>query len=259
MASRDFRCILASVNDGIATITLNRPEKKNALSASMVNELLWALDDAKQDPKVRVIVLRGAGKTFCAGADLKDMAEPDGGLSKKGDFDDLLLRFAKLGKPTIASIEGYVMGGGVGLVASCDFSIASDDAVFATPEITRGLFPMMIMAVLERVVTRRNLLKMMLLGERFGAAEALDYQLISEALAPEKLEERVAQLAAQLSKQSPTAMRLGLEAFHSQQGQALQEAIPNLRRALQELLQSKDGQEGLRAFAEKREPKWAES
>jgi enoyl-CoA hydratase/carnithine racemase len=169
METRDYQSILASAADGIATLTLNLPERKNPLGPLMVNELLWALDDAKADADVRVVILTGAGKAFCAGGDLKQMSTGDGpALEPKGDYTDLLLRFGALGKPTIARIPGYAMGGGLGLVASCDFAVACESAILGTPEIRRGLFPMMIMAVLQRVVPRRELMRMMLLPRAGG-------------------------------------------------------------------------------------------
>ncbi len=238
------------------TLTFNRPEKKNPLSQELVNELLWALDDADEADDVRVIVLTGAGNAFSAGADLKGMGAERGKLEKKGEFDDLLRRFDTLGKPIIARVPGYVMGGAMGIVACCHFVVACESAIFATPEIKRGLFPMMIMAVLRRVIQPRDLLKLMLLGERLSAAEAKQIGLVTEVVPDEALDARVGELAAELAKRSPMAMRMGLNAYNTQRTMPVEKALPYLRDQLYALLKTEDAQEGLAAFFQKREPEW---
>ncbi len=254
----EYKKILVAVESHVATLTLNSPERKNALGPAMVNELLWALDDAKEDANVRVIVLTGAGAAFSAGADLSQMGGASDGpqLASKGDYADLLLRFTTLGKPVIARIPGPAMGGGLGLVASADFAIACESAVLGTPEIHRGLFAMQIMAVLERLVPRRKLIEMMLIGDKLSAEKALDFGLLSRVVADAKLDEETAALATTLASRSPTAMRLGLNAFHHQSGKPLAEALPYLRGQLMQILGTEDAREGLGAFMQKREPKW---
>ncbi len=257
MEDRGYHTITAAGDGPVATITLNVPERKNPLGPLMVNELLWAFDDAKEDDGVRVVVLTGAGEAFSAGGDLKQMGGGDGPtLEPKGDYVDLLKRFTKLGKPTIARIPGYAMGGGLGLVAACDFAVACESAVMGTPEVRRGLWPMMIMAVLRRVVPRRKLLNMMLLGEKLSAHEALACDLVSHVVPDAELDAAVSELAAKLAAQSPTAMRMGLLAYHRMCDQTLEDALPELRDQLFQLLGTEDAQEGLRAFFEKREPVW---
>jgi len=258
MNERPYEQIEVSAADGVARITLNRPKRKNAMGPQMVNELLYALDDAKEDDGVRVVVLTGSGAAFCAGGDLKQMSGGADGpkLEPKGDYADLLLRFTNLGKPTIARVNGVAMGGGLGLVASCDFAIAAESAVVGTPEVRRGLFPMMIMAVLARVVSRRRLLEMMLLGEEMSAARAAEIELITRAVPDETLDAEVDELAGRLAGQSPTAMRMGLAAYHRQADMAAAESIPWLQTQLFAVLGTEDAREGLTAFFEKREPKW---
>ncbi|MFW5876313.1 MAG: enoyl-CoA hydratase/isomerase family protein [Myxococcota bacterium] len=260
MEQRPYQTILVDASDGVATLTINNPDRKNPLGPQSVNELIWALDDAKEDPEVRVVVLTGAGKAFSAGADLKQMSSGDGGdepaLESRGDYVDLLTRFTTLGKPTLARVPGPAMGGGLGIVASCDFAIACESAVLGTPEIRRGLWPMMIMAVLQRVVPRRKLMSMMLLGEKLSAAQALDHGLLSHVVPDAELDDRVGEIAGKLAKQSPTAMRMGLAAFHHQADQDLVDALPYLRDQLFALLGTEDAQEGLMAFLQKREPVW---
>ena len=255
--TRDYQTLLVEQRGHVLTVTLNRPEKKNPLSQEMINELIWAFDDAKATSDVRVVVLTGAGNAFSAGADLKGMGGDRGGmLEKKGEFDDLLPRLDKLGKPVIARIPGYVMGGATGIVACCHFAIACESAVLGTPEIRRGLFPMMITAVLRRVIPRRELLSLMLLGERITAQRAKEIGLVTEVVPDDQLDARVDALAGQLAKQSPTAMRMGLNAFEAQEGMPIDEALPYLRDQLYALLKTEDAQEGLAAFFQKREPEW---
>jgi len=257
MEERDFQSLRVEQDGHIVTLTFNKPEKKNPLSQELVNELLWALDDAEADDEVRVIVLTGAGNAFSAGADLKGMTAERGKLEKKGEFDDLLLRFDTMKKPIVARIPGYVMGGAMGIVACCHFAIACESALLGTPEIKRGLFPMMIMAVLQRVVHARELLKLMLLGEKITAAKAKEIGLLSEVVADDELDARVAELAGQLAKQSPTAMRMGLNAYNEQRKMSVEDALPYLREQLYAVLASEDAKEGLAAFFQKREPQWS--
>jgi enoyl-CoA hydratase/carnithine racemase len=257
MEDRGYQAIAVSQDGPVATITLDVPERKNPLGPLMVNELLWAFEDARDDDAVRVIVLTGAGSAFSAGGDLKQMGGGDGPtLESKGDYVDLLKCFTKLGKPTIARVPGYAMGGGLGLVAACDFAVACESAVLGTPEVRRGLWPMMIMAVLRRVVPRRKLLSMMLLGEKMSAEEAKECDLVSHVVPDAELDDQVKALADKLAKQSPTAMRMGLLAYRQMCDQSLEEELPELRDQLFALLGTEDAQEGLRAFFEKRDPIW---
>ena len=180
---RAYAKITTSVTDGVLTITLNVPERRNAIGPQMTNELLWALHDARAASDVRVVVITGAGKAFCAGGDFQQMS---GGadaeaLPPKGDYADLLLLLARFDKPVIAKVNGHAMGGGLGLVAAATFAVASSDAQLGTPEIQVGLFPMMIMAVLQRIVPRRRLLEMMLFGERLDADQAAAAGIINRA------------------------------------------------------------------------------
>jgi enoyl-CoA hydratase/carnithine racemase len=256
IGDREFEALLVQQEGHVVTLTLNRPEKKNPLSQELVNELLWAFDDAEEADDVRVIVLTGAGNAFSAGADLKGMSSGRGKLEKKGEFDDLLLRLGKLEKPIIARVPGYVMGGAMGIVACCHFVVACESALLGTPEIKRGLFPMMIMAVLQQVIQPRELLDLMLLGEKISAAKAKEIGLITEVVPDGQLDARVAELAAQLANQSPTAMRMGLRAYNEQRRMPLEKALPYLRKQLYTLLNTEDAKEGLAAFFQKREPEW---
>lgn len=243
----------------IAKITLFNPERRNAIGPQMTSELLYALDDAHADEDVRVIVLTGEGKAFCAGGDFAQMSggAADGPqLPPKGDYADLLLAMTRADKPIVARVNGHAMGGGLGLVAASTFAVAAHDAKLGTPEIDVGLFPMMIMAVLARVVPRRDLLDMMLLGRKLDAAHAARIGLVNEAVLSEDLDGAVKRITDGLVAKSPITMALGLRAFAEQDDMALADSLPMLRGKLGECLATEDAREGLMAFLEKRTPVW---
>ncbi|HVY44963.1 MAG TPA: enoyl-CoA hydratase-related protein [Minicystis sp.] len=242
---------------GAATVlSLKNPGRKNAIGPRMVNELLHALEAAHGDDAVRVIVLTGHGDAFCAGGDFQQMT---GGaaadeLTPKGDYADLLLAMSRATKPVVARVNGHALGGGLGLVAASHLAVAARGAKLGTPEIDVGLFPMMIMAVLERVVPKRRLLEMMLLGEKVDADEAARIGLVSRAVDAAELDATVDALVERLAGKSPAALRLGLEAYAAQADQDLATALPMLRGKLAECLATDDAREGLMAFLEKRKP-----
>jgi enoyl-CoA hydratase/carnithine racemase len=242
----------------VLRITLNNPARKNAIGPAMVNELLYALGDAMDDADVRSIVLTGAGDAFCAGGDFSQMSGPAGGgsLEPRGDYADLLLAMVNAPKPLIARVNGHALGGGLGLVAACHFAIGAQGAKLGTPEINVGLFPMMIMAVLERCMPRRKLLEMMLLGRRIDADEAVEVGLLNRAVEPEALDAAVAELSSAIASKSPITVRLGLTAFSAQDDLDLEAALPLLRERLAACLATDDAREGLTAFLEKRPPRW---
>lgn len=257
-SERPFQTLLVTDAGVVRTVTLNRPERRNAIGLQMMNELLWALADAAEDAAVRVLVLTGAGGSFCAGGDFAQMSQgaDDTALPSKGDYADLLLALVRYEKPVIARVNGHAMGGGLGLVAASTFAIASDEAKLGTPEIDVGLFPMMIMAVLSRNVPRRALVELMLTGGRLSAEEAKALGLLNRVVPAALLDEAVASLASKLADKSPKAMALGLRAFADQGDLALADALPLLRDRLAECLGSADAAEGLSAFFEKRKPVW---
>jgi enoyl-CoA hydratase/carnithine racemase len=243
----------------VSTITLNRPERKNALGPEMVNELLYALEAAVNDQNVRVIVLAGNGKAFCTGGDLGQMAAggaTQGALPLKGDYADLLLALVRMPKPVVARVQGPALGGGLGLVAACTLAVASTHAQLGTPEVSLGLFPMMVMAVLARNMPRKAMLEMMLLGQKLSAEEGLRFGLLNRVVPPERLDTEVRTLAEQLAQRSPVATARGLAAYAKLGDVALAEALPQLRDELYALLTTEDAREGLMAFMEKRAPRW---
>lgn len=250
---------------GVAQITLNRPDRRNPIGPSTVGELLHALQTAKDDKAVRVIVLTGAGKVFSAGGDLSQMG--GGGTPLKavetenrlaGTFVDLNLMLAGqgLGKPTIAKVNGHAMAGGLGLVVACDLAIAADDAQFATPEINVGLWPMMIMSTILRNVPRKRAVELLLTGDRIDAATAERLGLITRAVPRERLDAEVAALCDKLVGKSPLIMKMGLDAFHYMQDLDFEPALRHLEGELTRVLATEDAGEGLMAFLQKRPPVW---
>jgi enoyl-CoA hydratase/carnithine racemase len=258
VSARSYSALLVSDDGPARTLVLNNPARKNAIGPVMVNELLWALHDAAEDDGVRAIVLTGAGDTFCAGGDFGQMTSGGAAseLPAKGDYVDLLLALVNSPKPLVARVNGHAMGGGLGLVAASHFAIGVREAKLGTPEINVGLFPMMIMAVLQRVVPRRRLLAMMLLGERLGADEAVQYGLLGKAVSATELDAEVKQLTDAVASKSPSTVRLGLQAFAAQDDLDLETALPLLRERLAGCLATDDAREGLMAFLEKRPAKW---
>jgi enoyl-CoA hydratase/carnithine racemase len=241
-------------------IVLSNPARKNAIGPVMVNELLWALEDAAKDDAVRSVVLTGKGDAFCAGGDFAQMSGGAGAadaLPPRGDYVDLMLAMTRSPKPIVARVNGAAMGGGLGLVACSHFAVAVATAKLGTPEIDVGLFPMMIMAVLGRVVPQRRLLSMMLFGERMTGTEAASIGLVTRAVAAEELDAAVKELTHRIAEKSPAAIRLGLTAWADQADMALADALPMLRERLGAILATDDAREGLTAFLEKRKPVWS--
>ena len=260
MTAPAYTYLLISKDGGAQTIALHNPARKNAIGPVMVNELLYAIAAAVDDQEVRAIVLTGSGDAFCAGGDFAQMTGSTGQTGEdrviRGDYADLLLAMVSSPKPIIARVNGHALGGGLGLVAASHFAVAARGAKLGTPEINVGLFPMMIMAVLQRIVPRRRLLEMMLLGEKMDADEAARAGLVSRAVDPSELDVEVKRLATAIAGKSPITVRLGLEAFAAQDDLDLETALPMLRKRLSACLATDDAREGLTAFLEKRPPRW---
>jgi enoyl-CoA hydratase/carnithine racemase len=252
---RAYGVIVVRHADGVARITLNNPQRRNAIGPRMVNELLYAIDDALADEAVRSIVLTGEGKAFCAGGDFAQMTEgPE--LAFKGDYADLLLAMVRSTKPIVARVNGHAMGGGLGLVAASHFAVAARGAELGTPEVNVGLFPMMIMAVLRRVMPLRRLTQMMIFGERLNAEEAQEHGLVGSVVVIEDLDAEVKKITDTIASKSPVTIKLGLQAMADSEALELAEALPLLRERLGQCLATEDAREGLTAFLQKRQPVW---
>jgi enoyl-CoA hydratase len=252
--------LLYEVSEGVATLTLNRPDQRNALNGPLLQQLVDALGSARDDDGVKAIVLTGAGdKVFCAGADLGGFAA-DAALVEKHFASDLFLEFfrlmPRLGKPSLCAANGHVLAGGMGVALSCDLLIAKEGASFGTPEINVGAFPYMIMSIIYRNVPRKKVNEMMLLGERISAEEAVGYGLANKVVPAGEFDSAVADWAGKLASKSPVLMRLGHDAMHRHQDMAFDDALEFLRSQLSLTFSTDDIKEGVEAFFEKREPNW---
>lgn len=255
----DYDNILYDVDSGVATITLNQPDKRNALSYPMLDELVVAFERASEDDAVRCVVLTGAGQVFSAGGDISGFAA-DVPLAHKHygslRFVQLFKTIAELGKPTICKVNGHAIAGGLGVALACDLVVASEDAKFSTPEINIGLFPFMIMAIIYRNVPRKKANELLLLGDRIGAAEALEYGLINRVVPRDELDGAVNEWATKLAAKAPVVMRLGHDAMINQQDLPYYAALEFLHTQLTVALGTEDALEGAMAFFEKRDPVW---
>ena len=256
----DYEVVKYEVADGVATVTLNNPEKRNMLSGQMLVELVDAMKTARDSEDVRAVVLTGAGeKVFCAGADLGGFGA-DVPLVSKHFATDLFLEYfrlmPRLGKPSLCAANGHVLAGGMGLALSCDLLIAKEGATFGTPEINVGAFPYMIMAIIYRNVPRKKVNEMMLLGERLSAEQAVEYGLANKVVPAGEFDAAVAEWATKLAAKSPVLMRLGHDAMYRQQDMAVDDALDYLRSQLSLTFSTEDIVEGVTAFFEKRDPQW---
>lgn len=256
----DYEVVKYEVAEGVATVTLNNPEKRNMLSGQMLAELVDAMKTARDAEDVRAVVFTGAGeKVFCAGADLGGFAA-EVPLVAKHFATDLFLEFfrlmPRLGKPSLCAANGHVLAGGMGLALSCDLLIAKEGATFATPEINVGAFPYMIMAIIYRNVPRKKVNEMMLLGERLSAEEAVEHGLANKVVPAAEFDDAVADWATKLASKSPVLMRLGHDAMYRQQDMAVDDALEYLRSQLSLTFSTEDIVEGVTAFFEKRDPQW---
>jgi 3-hydroxypropionyl-coenzyme A dehydratase len=251
--------VIYEVSDGVATVTLNDPEKRNRLSGAMLSQLVEAIGRAREDTDARAVVLTGAGDVFCAGADLGGFGS-DAATIEKHFGTDLFLEFfrlmPRLGKPSLCAANGHVVAGGMGLALSCDLVIAKEGADFWTPEINIGAFPYMIMSIIYRNVPRKKVNEMILLGERLSAEEAVTYGLANKVVSADEFDDAVADWAKRLAAKSPVLMRLGHDAMYRQQDMALDDALEYLRSQLSLTFTTEDIVEGAQAFFEKREPNW---
>lgn len=245
---------------GIRTLTLNRPEKRNSLSVELVESLIEALRYASGDPECRVVLLSATGdRAFCAGGDLDPRAAAGGPIAmheSRAKFAELIREFRRCSRPIVAQVQGHVAGGGMGLVAACDLAIAADDVTFSTPEIRVGLFPMMIMTLLNRSIPRKNLLEMMLTGEKISAARAVELGFINRAVPRDELGQAAGEMAAKVASFSPAVLKLGREAFHRMEDMPVDDALDYLCAQLSLNTLTEDAAEGMLAFMMKRQPEW---
>ena len=256
----EFTTLRYDVAAGVATIALDQPETRNALSDELLGELESAVITARDDDTVRCVVITSTHeKVFSSGGNLGGFAadvplvHKHAGIAR---FPRLFTLLGELGKPSICAANGHVLAGALGLALACDLVIAKDTSRFGTPEINVGVFPFMIMALIYRNVPRKKTNELLLLGEQISAAEAERIGIVNRVFAPEEFEAGVREWAEKLASKSPVLMKLGKDAMFRQQDMAFLDALDFLRAQLTIAFSTEDIQEGVRAFFEKREPEW---
>jgi enoyl-CoA hydratase/carnithine racemase len=245
---------------GVATLTLNDPDTRNALSAELLGGLIEGFERARAEDPVHCVVLRSShDKTFSSGANLAGFSADMALVHKHfaGErFVDLFKLIGELGKPTICAARGHVLAGALGIALACDLIVASEGATFGTPEINIGAFPFMIMAIIYRNVPRKKANELLLLGERWDARQALDAGIVNRVVPDAELDATVAEWSGKLASKSPVIMRLGKEAMRRQLDMPLDDALDYLRAQLSLAQSTEDIVEGVTAFFEKRQPEW---
>jgi len=250
-----FSATKINIKNKIMTITLDRPEKKNALNNVMMNEINYALAYAKQEKAIRVVIFAANGDVFCAGADLS-RTDSDSNVPKLKNSDDISLSLRHLYKPVICKIQGPVLAGALLIVANSTHALAINEATFSAPEIHRGLWPFMVMAGLFRVMPKRAGLDFIMRGKPIDSKKAEEWGLINESVKKEEIDKKVDKLAMELASLAPETMKFGLEAYEKQDSKSFDEALPYLKKQIAKCFEGEDAKEGISAFLEKRKPNW---
>ena len=256
--------LLRSDRDGIATLTLNRPGARNALSEALMGALAAELDRIAAEDSVHCVVLTAAGAVFCAGHDLKEMtarrADPDRGRAYFADIlarcSALMQRIVRLPQPVIAAVEGVATAAGCQLVASSDLAVAGAEARFCTPGVHIGLFCSTPMVALSRDLARKHALEMLLLGDMIGAGEAHRFALVNRVVPTGAAEAEARRMATIIAAKSPLTVKIGKRAFTEQLEMGLTEAYEHASRVMVENMLARDAEEGIGAFMGKRDPVW---
>lgn len=260
MSASSSEPVLYSLADGVATITLNEPDTRNALSPELLAGLIAAFERAESDAEARCVVLCSSHeRTFSSGANLGGFAGDMALVHKhfaSERFVSLFRLIGSLSKPTLCAVRGHVLAGALGIALACDLIVASEEATFGTPEINIGAFPFMIMALIYRNVPRKRATELLLLGERWSAAEAHTVGIVNKVVPAAEFDAAVAEWAGKLASKSPVIMRLGKEAMRRQMDMPLDDALDYLRAQLSLAVSTEDIVEGVTAFFEKREPVW---
>ncbi|GAA4276609.1 enoyl-CoA hydratase-related protein [Aquimarina mytili] len=256
--NQKFAFIKLKVHDHVMTLTLDRPKKKNALHPHMVQEIAFAMQFAKQTSDVRAIVIDASGEVFCAGADLKAF------MGMVGEFDSSIPEakgevligelFNKVHKPIITKVEGTVLAGGFFFLAGANYVVCNEGNTLGLPEVKRGLFPFQVMAALLEIMPKRIVVDWCIRGYNLDVADAKRFGLVTHIVSPDTIDEVIQEILEEIKANSPTAIRLGLEALDTISEQASKHKY--LMEMLQKTVGSKDGQEGLLAFRQKRKPVW---
>ncbi len=255
-----FGTLRYEIADGVATITLDQPDTRNALSDELLDDLIGAFEAARDDDAVRCVVLTSSHeKVFSSGGNLAGfaadvpLAHKHAGIAR---FPRLFRLIGELGKPTLCAANGHVLAGALGLALACDLVVAREGVRFGTPEINVGVFPFMIMALIYRNVGRKKTNELLLLGEQISAEEAERLGIVNRVVPADEFDAFVADWAGKLAAKSPVLMRMGKDAMYRQQDMAFEEALDFLRAQLAIAFATEDIQEGVKAFFEKRDPVW---
>jgi enoyl-CoA hydratase/carnithine racemase len=255
-----FDTLRYEIADGIATVTLDQPDTRNALSNELLGDLIAAFETARDDEAVRCVVLTSSHETvFSSGANLAGFAADVPIVHRHlatERFPRLFRLIGTLGKPTICAANGHVLAGALGIALACDLIVAKESATFGTPEINVGAFPFMIMALIYRNVPRKKTNELLLLGDRIDAREAERIGIVNKVVAAEEFDGAVREWAAKLASKSPLIMRLGKDAMYRQLDMPFEDALDYLRSQLSLAMTTEDIVEGVQAFFEKREPQW---
>jgi enoyl-CoA hydratase len=246
--------------EGVATIALDQPDTRNALSNQVMTDVIAAFELARADDGVRCVVLTSTHDTvFSAGGNLDQFAAEVPLVHKHfatERFPRMFTTIMQLGKPTICAANGHVLAGGLGLALACDLIVAKESTTFGTPEINVGVFPFMIMALIYRNVPRKKANELLLLGERISAEEAREAGMVNRVVPDAEFDAAVDEWAAKLASKSPVLMKLGKDAMYRQLDMPFEDALDFLRAQLSIAFTTEDVQEGVKAFFEKREPNW---
>ena len=251
----------ADAEDGVTSLTLNRPDARNALSSGLMAALHETLEEIADDRRVRVVVLSGAGKVFSSGHDLKEMRANPGRQNYEKLFRQcsrLMLAITRLPQPVIAKAHGIATAAGCQLVATCDLAVAADDTRFATPGVNIGLFCSTPMVALSRAVGRKAAMEMLLTGDMIDAERAVEIGLINRAVPADRLDATVDTLARQIASKSTAIVKIGKEAFYRQAELGLQDAYDFASEVMTRNMLAKDAEEGIDAFLAKRPPVWVD-
>jgi enoyl-CoA hydratase len=247
-------------DDGVATVALDQPDTRNALSNELLSELVSSFESARDDERVRCVVLSSTHeKVFSAGGSLDQFAADVPLVHKHFGterFPRLFKTILQLGKPTLCAANGHVLAGALGVALACDLIVAKESASFGTPEIDVGVFPFMIMSLVYRNVPRKKATELMLLGERISAEDALAIGIVNRVVPDADFDGAVDGWARKLASKSPVLMKLGKDAMYRQLDMPFEDALDFLRSQLSIAFTTEDIQEGVKAFFEKREPHW---
>lgn len=256
-----FLYIQTSLNGHIFNIVLNRPEKRNAFTPTMANEIAFALAYAKFHDVIRCVVVKARGPVFCAGADLNAFHDPSAdqkNTTLPEPLEEVRLgdAFSTLYKPCIAQVEGSVFAGGFLIICGCTFVLSVPEASYSLPEVKRGIWPMQVMASLFDIIPKRKILEMSITGKSYSAKDALNLGLVTQIADKEVIEEEVNKLAESICSNAPYAIKRGIEGLHNLSDIEESKRHVYLKSQLDNLLKSEDAKEGTAAFKEKRTPIW---